>query len=226
MVFKPTVLNIVAKSPFKLLQKHMSKSCKSALILSDFLNSSLKSDWSEAKNFLLSISRYESKSDALKIEVCQNLHKGVFLPVSKGQVLSLLMYQDEIANISEDLAGLIYGRKMKFPLSIHSDMVKYLDSSINACFHAEKAIAELSQIIESGFSGSVNDVTESIISDLNNIESSNDKLQIELRRKIFALENDLPPLDVIFLYEIIKKIGNLADCAQKVGVQLIILVSR
>ena len=226
MVFKPTVLNIVAKSPFKLLQKHMRKSCKSAFVLSDFFNAALKSEWPEAKTFLLSISRYESRSDSLKIEVCQNLHKGVFLPVSKGQVLSLLMHQDGIANISEDLAGLIYGRKMEFPRSIHADIVKYLNSAIDACSQAEKAIAELSQILESGFSDSVNEVTEAIISDLNDIESLNDKLQIDIRRKIFALEKDLPPLDVVFLYEVIKKIGNLADCAQKVGVQLIILVSK
>lgn len=225
-MFKSSVLQIVAKSPFKLLQKHMRKSYKAVSLLEDFLAASLAEDWQAAKAVFLHISRYESRADKLKMEVCNNLHQGVFLPVSKGQVLSLVTYQDELANIAEDLAGLIYGRKMVIASSLHTDMLEYMHSAIAACTQAEKTIAELSQILESGFSGAVQELTESMIVELNALESKNDKLQIELRRKIFILEGDLLPLDAVFLYAVIEKIGHLADGAQKVGMQLLMLVSR
>jgi predicted phosphate transport protein (TIGR00153 family) len=225
-MFKSSVLQIVAKSPFKLLQKHMRKAYKAVSLLEPFLQASLVEDWVEAKSVFQQISRYESRADSLKIEVCNNLHQGVLLPVSKGQVLSLVTYQDELANLAEDLAGLIYGRKMQFSSVLHDEMLAYMQSAICACNQAEKTIAELSQILESGFSGAMQGLTESMISELDSLESQNDKLQIELRRKIFAIEADLPPLDAIFLYAVIEKIGHLADGAQKVGMQLLMLVSR
>lgn len=225
-MFKSSVLQIVAKSPFKLLQKHMRKAYKAVSLLERFLKASLAEDWTEAKSTFQQISRYESRADSLKIEVCNNLHQGVFLPVSKGQVLSLVTYQDELANIAEDLAGLIYGRKMRISAILHEDMLAYMQSAIHACAQAEKTIAELSQILESGFSGAMQGLTEAMISELDSLESVNDKLQIELRRKVFAIEVDLPPLDAMFLYAVIEKIGHLADSAQRVGMQLLMLVSR
>ena len=36
----------------------------------------------------------------------------------------------------------------------------------------------------------------------------------------------MPPVDVMFLYKIIDRIGELADCAQKVGSRLQLLIAR
>ena len=41
-----------------------------------------------------------------------------------------------------------------------------------------------------------------------------------------ALEVELPPVDVIFLYQIIDWVGDLADRAQRVGSRLQLLVAR
>ena len=226
MVFKNTFLDMVAKSPFKLLQAHMQESCKAAVNLPSFFEASLAKDWDLAKDIMLAISEVESSSDALKIEVCQNLHNGIFLPVSKGQILSLLMHQDSIANTAEDLSGLVFSRKMDFPELIHDDLKFFLASAVNACVKAEKAISELSQVIESGFSGSVQSITESIIDDVNSLESENDKLQRNIRNKVFLIEDELNPLNAMFLYKVLQRVGNLADSAQRVGVQLIMLVTR
>ncbi|MEE3003237.1 MAG: TIGR00153 family protein [Pseudomonadota bacterium] len=226
MVFKNTFLDMVAKSPFKLLQAHMQESCKAAVKLQAFFEASLAKNWESAKDIMLAISEDESSSDSLKIEVCQNLHNGIFLPVPKGQIISLLMQQDSIANTAEDLAGLVFSRKMDFPNIIHDDLNFFLTSSVNACVKAEKAISELSQVIESGFSGSVQTITESIIDDVNSLESENDKLQRKIRNKVFLIEDELNPLNAMFLYKVLQRIGNLADSAQRVGVQLIMLVTR
>ena len=46
------------------------------------------------------------------------------------------------------------------------------------------------------------------------------------RQKIIKIENDMQPVEVMFIYEIIKRIGQLADCAQQVGMQLIVVAAR
>jgi uncharacterized protein Yka (UPF0111/DUF47 family) len=43
---------------------------------------------------------------------------------------------------------------------------------------------------------------------------------------LFDLEQDLPPIDAIFLYQIIDMIGELADLAEGVGGRLQLLLAR
>jgi hypothetical protein len=43
---------------------------------------------------------------------------------------------------------------------------------------------------------------------------------------LFKVEKELPPVDVMFLYEIINWIGEVADRAQRVGYRLEQLLAR
>ena len=86
--------------------------------------------------------------------------------------------------------------------------------------------AELNRFLVSGFSGFEQKITESLIDDINRIESDSDILQRNIREKIFVIEDTLSPVDTIFLYELVSDVGGLADIAQKIGLQLIILVSK
>lgn len=225
-MFKYSVLRIMAKSPFKDMQKHMSECCGAANLLPNFFAAIIAQDWDGAAATHKEISVFESRADSVKLAICHNLHKGIFLPVSKNQVLDLVMIQDSIANISEDISGLVFGRKMSFPPAINDKLLLYVDSAVNACGKAFDAINQLSQMVESGFSGSVQELTEEIIAEVNKIESKNDKIQIDLREILYNIERDLDPLDAMFFYKTIDNIGRLADAAQKVGVQLIMLVAK
>ena len=61
---------------------------------------------------------------------------------------------------------------------------------------------------------------------LDEIENDVDVLQIKIRRKLFELESDLPPVNVIFMYKVIEWIGDLSDLSQKVGSRLELLLAR
>jgi uncharacterized protein Yka (UPF0111/DUF47 family) len=51
-------------------------------------------------------------------------------------------------------------------------------------------------------------------------------MQVAVRSKLFELEKDLPPVDVMFIYRVIEWIGDLADLAQRVGSRLEIMLAR
>ena len=53
-----------------------------------------------------------------------------------------------------------------------------------------------------------------------------DEIQIAVRRQLFEIEKNLSPVDVIFLYMVIKRVGELADNAQTVGGRLHLLLAR
>jgi hypothetical protein len=65
-----------------------------------------------------------------------------------------------------------------------------------------------------------------MISQLDAIEDDTDSLQITLRKNLLAIEKDLNPVDVMFLYQIIDWVGDLADLAERVGARLEILLAR
>ena len=48
----------------------------------------------------------------------------------------------------------------------------------------------------------------------------------EFKKAFFKVEKEYPPVDVMFLYDVINKIGSLADISQTVGHVLIRLVSK
>jgi hypothetical protein len=51
-------------------------------------------------------------------------------------------------------------------------------------------------------------------------------LQIQVRRQLFAIELELNPIDVMFLYKIIEWVGDLADLAERVGSRLELMLAR
>ena len=67
---------------------------------------------------------------------------------------------------------------------------------------------------------------QNMIRELHTLEHQADDQQVTIRRQLFALESQLPPVDVIFLYKIIEWVGELSDRAERVGSRLQILTAR
>lgn len=65
-----------------------------------------------------------------------------------------------------------------------------------------------------------------MIDELDVIENETDDLQINIRQDLQALEKQLDPIDVMFLYRVIELLGDIADRAQSVGRRLEILMGR
>ena len=51
-------------------------------------------------------------------------------------------------------------------------------------------------------------------------------LRYKKYNKLFKIEKDLPPVDVMFLYDVINKIGELSDRAEQVGHRISLIASR
>ena len=115
---------------------------------------------------------------------------------------------------------------MTIPPSLADAMRDYVKGAIDTSAQARKAINELDELVETGFSGREIKLVEDLIEELDRLERANDDQQILIRSTLFKLESELPPVDVIFLYKIIEWVGDLADRAQKVGGRLQMLVAR
>jgi hypothetical protein len=191
-----------------------------------FFKAVLSEDWNEAKAQQKKIARLENEADKLKKKLRLHLPKSLFMPVSRRDLLEVLTMQDKIANKAKDIAGIILGRKMTFPLAVSSQLMEFVSRCIDAAKQAQKAINELDELVETGFSGREVNLVQEMIKTLDDIESDTDKIQVKVRAELFKQEKDLPPVDVMFMYRVIDSIGDLADLSQRVGSRLELMLAR
>jgi predicted phosphate transport protein (TIGR00153 family) len=221
-----SILGVFAKSPIKPLEKHIRMVSKCSQQLEPFFEAVIQKDWSAAGKIRTKISKFEKDADALKRQLRLELPGGLFMPVDRADLLELLTQQDRIANKAKDIAGRIVGRKLEVPEQIQEQFIAYVNRCIDAIEKAADAINELDDLLETGFRGREVDLVEKMIHQLDEIEDDTDTLQISIRKSLLAIEDDLKPVNVMFLYQIIEWVGDLADLAERVGARLEILLAR
>ena len=220
------IFNMFGPSPIKPIEQHIYKSYHCAKQLYPLFEAVLKQDWETATAMRDKISLLEREADLIKRDLRLHLPTGLFLPVARTDLLELLSAQDHIANKAQDIAGLIIGRRMIIPDSLHPFIMPFLSRCLDAAKMACKAINELDELLETGFRGNEVNIVEDMIVKLDEIEHDCDEQLATIRHRIFDQEKDLPAIDIIFLYKLVQWIGDLADCAQIVGGRLQILIAR
>lgn len=226
MVTNNPILQMLSRSPFKPMQEHIAKAQACAVELIPFFEAVIADEWEKAEAIQQRIAVLEGEADAMKKDVRQNLPKSIFLPVARTDLLELLRMQDKIANRAKDIAGLMVGRQMRIPEQLQSLMTEYVRTSLSTSEQALKALNELDELVTSGFGGHEVDMVEEMIHQLDDREHKTDELERQVRNALFKIEKDLDPVDVMFMYNVINWIGDLADRAQQVGSRLHLLLAR
>ncbi len=226
MVTNNPILQMLSRSPFKPMQEHIAKAQECAVELVPFFEAVMADDWKQAEVIQQRIAVLEGEADTMKKDVRQNLPKSIFLPVARTDLLELLRMQDKIANRAKDIAGLMVGRQMSVPVQLQPLMMEYVRTALSTSEQALKALNELDELVTSGFGGHEVDMVEEMIHQLDDREHKTDELEREVRNALFQIEKDLYPIDVMFMYNVINWIGDLADRAQQVGSRLHLLLAR
>lgn len=226
MASRNPLSNLLGRSPIGPIQEHMKVADEAAQLLPDMFRASAKDDWTKAAEVQKQIASAEGAADKLKRSVRRHLPKSLFLPVPRSDLLELVSIQDAVANTARDIAGLVLGRRMRYPEKLREPMVELAEISAATSHQALKAIQELDELLEVGFTGREVKRVEEMLKELDKLERSADKLEVSVRTKLFKMEADLPPVDVMFQYQIIGLLGNVANRAESVGDRLQILMAK
>ena len=196
-------LGVFAKSPIKPMEDHIKKVHQASKALIPFFNHVFKEEWQEAEEIRLNIRNLEREADEMKRNIRLQLPRGLFMPVERTDLLELVTQQDKIANKAKDIAGRVVGREMIIPTEIQTDFLAYVTRCVDATKQASKAINELDELLETGFKGREVTLVEKMLVELDAIEQDTDDMQIKIRRQLRAIENELNPVDVMFLLSLI-----------------------
>lgn len=218
--------NLFGRSPIGPIQEHMKVADQAAQLLPALFRASAKDKWDKATEVQKKIASTEGDADKLKRSVRRHLPKTLFLPVPRTDLLELVAIQDQVANTAKDIAGLVIGRQIRFPEKLREPMIEFAEVCAATSSQALKAIQELDELLEVGFTGREVKRVEGMLKELDKLERTTDKLAVSLRTKMFKMESELPPIDVMFNYRIIDLLGDVADCAESVGDRLQILMAK
>jgi predicted phosphate transport protein (TIGR00153 family) len=218
--------NLFGRSPIKPIQEHMQVAHSAAQLLIDYMQANVDQDWEASQRLYQEISTIEREADKIKRSVRRHLPKSLFLPVPRTDLLELVSIQDRVANYAKDVAGIILGRQMQFPDKLQKGLLEFTATCVATSQQALTAIQQLDELLEVGFTGREVKVVESMLKDLDKLEAKTDKQAIALRGKLFKIESTLPPVDVMFYYQVIGLLSSLADTCEQVGDRLQILIAR
>lgn len=226
MATRNPLSGLLGRSPIGPIQEHMKAADEAAQLLPDMFRASADDDWEKAAEVQKAIATAEGAADKLKRSVRRHLPKSLFLPVPRSDLLELVSIQDAVANTARDIAGLVLGRRLRYPEKLQNAMVELAETSALTSNQALKAIQELDELLEVGFTGREVKRVEEMLKELDRLERSADKQEVKVRAKLFKMEADLFPVDVMFQYQIIGLLGNVANCAESVGHRLQILLAK
>ena len=185
-----------------------------------------KDDQAKIKDLKDKIFALESEADDIKNSLRAQLPKSLFMPVDRRDLLEVLDLQDTIADIAQDIAGLLVERRMEVMEGMADPLLNLVQRCIDACDLAAKIIGRLDELVETGFRGPESDSVIEMVDQLNHIESDTDQMGLDLARSLFAHEDSMNPVSVVIWYDLIKMIGELADNAERVGNRLRLLLAR
>ena len=221
-----TFSKLFGQSPFTALQEHMRVVLECAREVQPLIEALSAGDQARVVELKDRIFEREAEADRIKHELRAHLPKSLFMPVDRRDLLEVLLLQDTIANVAQDIAGLLIERKMTIPEFLRDPLIVLTARCVDTVEHAASVIEELDELLAIGFRGREADVVDKMLTELNAIEDETDELGIALARALFDHEDELKPVSVMMWYQIIEWIGDLADYAEKVGDHLRLLIAK
>ena len=217
--------NIFGRSPFKPMQEHMRVVALCAQEVPTLFEAVCAGDRAQVTAVKDKIFELEEEADQIKNELRAHLPKSLMMPVDRRDLLEILNLQDSIADTAQDIAGLLVERPMEAPEALQEPLLALTRRCVDVCDKAALIIEELDELVSTGFRGRESDRVSTMVEELNEIETETDSMGLELARLLFAQEDDMKPVSVMFWYQLIQWIGNLADNAEKVGNRLRLLLA-
>ena len=220
------IVSMFAKSPFKALMDHMDKVVESVNPLKDFFYALQQEDFSRLDKIYKQVITAESAADLIKNEVRNHLPLNIFMPINRRDLLEMLDMQDNIADVSQDIVSLLNKRRMKLPEELQENLIQFIDKAQSICQMAHQVSKEFSDVLETSFGRRETKKLLNMIDEVSKAETEADNLEDMLVKKMFEVEDQMKPVDVVFWYQIFEWIGDLADYSKKTGSRLRLMIAQ
>ncbi len=209
-----TIGGLFGRSAFGPLYEHILKANDCVNMLKSAVEKFIKKDYKRLEDVVVKVSKLEHDADIIKEGIRESLSRSIFTAVNRNSILALLKEQDAIADSSEDLVKLLSVRQTRVPPELEKNLRELTDKVIGAVSTVCKASKALCAASEGAPSALEAEKIMGIVEKTRKIEWETDNLQFDFIRKLFDVEQELDPVSVIFLMNIARQLGMVADHAE------------
>ena len=200
-----------------MLEEHVQGCAKCVAKLPEYFEAAQAGQWERARKVQEDIAALESAADDLKGAVRKNLPRGLWMSVSRMDLLELVRIQDKMANETKDVVGLSLGRQLAFPKQLEKSLGKYIATVVDSANAAVAVVSATRDVARAAFGAREIKAISSRAVAVERLERKSDDLESKLRAKLMAHEEKLSPIHAMFLYQLLLQIGEIADSAEKVS---------
>jgi predicted phosphate transport protein (TIGR00153 family) len=217
-------LSIFITSPFDGLQEHAEKVKECSFIFQHAIECHVAERCTRFEELRGEIIKIERQADAIKRRIRGHLPKGTLLAVDKFQLFRYLREQDRVLDSVEDaLDWISYRSEPGVPEELAKEFFLLVDAVVDPIEELSKMVAEAREYFES-FSEKQRVAVKTIIRSLRQMEHDADKLEADLKRKVFQVVKD--PVTVFHMIRLAETIGEIADHAENAGDMMRAMVAR
>ena len=217
---------LFGKSYMKPMRKHMELAVECAHQIAPAVEAYIEGDTGALKEIRTSIFSLEEQADEILEEIQSALPKSMFMPIDRRDLLAVLAMQEAIADRAQDIIGLMVELPLYVPEEMRKPLVQLAKRTAQACDDALKIIKSMKDLVEAGFKGPIVEEVQKQITKTIKVETDADTLGIELTHSLFSHRGNIDPVSVVFLYQLIQWIDDLADNAEKLAIRSRLFLAR
>ena len=202
-------------SPFDGLLEHAEKVRECAWAFQQAMECHASAKCENFEEYREEVDTLESEADVIKRRIRGHLPRGTRMPVSKFELFMYLREQDKVLDSVQDtLDWLSFRMTPGIPEELQKSFFLLVDSVIEPIEDLSRMTAEAKKYFET-YSDKQRNIVKEIIHNLRKREHEADKLEDDLKFKIFSLEKD--PISVFHMIKLAETIGSIADHAENAG---------
>lgn len=211
------ITKLLGRSPIAPLQFHMSKVAECVRKIEELFTALSAGDYEKVRLISEQISESEHAADLVKDDIRNNLAKGVFLPVDKNTLLTILAIQDSIADKSEDIGVVLTMKKLEILEAFRTDFQLFLKKNIETFEVAQAIIEQLDELLSTSFAGFEAEKVKAMVDDVAFKEHEADILQSKLLRRLFELEDQMSYGTFMLWLKVFEALGQLSNLSENLG---------
>ncbi len=220
------IKDLFGKSPIGHLVDHARKVHECVELVKPLLEAVIIEDYKLIHTLQDKVSKTEYEADILKHHIRDNLPRNFFLPVNREELDGFLQCQEKMADYAEDFSVILMIRKTRLHPDLQKDFLDFVDQVFQVSGSLLTAAVEFRNLAEVSFSGAEARMVLGIIKELGQEEWKADRIARDLSIKMYKLEGEVSPIDLMFYEKMLLKLSAIANEAENAGDYLRAMIDK
>ena len=216
----PVIRDLFRESPFEPLRYHMKSVMECIGFVRPMFEAVRDGAHGQLHDLAKKVFKAEHQADLIKDDIRRTVPKRFFLPVYRGDLLGYVKLQDDMADSVEDIAVLLTIKKLELPVQLVEPTFEYVGKVEDVCQQTSAIADYLPTLVEGDMVGAEAEQALAMVAAVEKAEWEADRLQYSLSQKLFSLEDEIRPSDLLLWFRVFGELGQLANFAEKTGDRL------